>query len=361
MTKDELGELIDKSNAYYSICSLIDNNRGRKVIIRPSGVQTFLANRLAWATAQLLGLFFDGNDSTHTGTALHIAADHFYQNKIQGKVATFKECMLVSARVIRYICKANERYSIYCEAKRLFVQYFEHALLQNPLYSEMPCGIELDEWLEVKGTLDRIEVDEYGEHIVVDIKTSASNVYGTKVEEPTELVELKSQKTLFEKNIKEQFKSLNSEKRLKKTSDERKVEIEKEIQKLENELELQLSLFNEKIKPLEDEVAHQQYLNDCIAAKAKYGFQLAIYAMLYQIETGVEIHKARIELLVKTKEPKLRVFEFELDDLKVKVDAILLHIKEVLEYWNNGVPASVLFGFNPESFRGSELKEFLDF
>ena len=69
MTKDELGELIDKSNAYYSICSLIDNNRGRKVIIRPSGVQTFLANRLAWATAQLLGLFFDGNDSTHTGTA----------------------------------------------------------------------------------------------------------------------------------------------------------------------------------------------------------------------------------------------------------------------------------------------------
>ena len=121
MTKDELGELIDKSNAYYSICSLIDNNRGRKVIIRPSGVQTFLANRLAWATAQLLGLFFDGNDSTHTGTALHIAADHFYQNKIQGKVATFKECMLVSARAIRYMCKANERYSIYCDAKRLFV------------------------------------------------------------------------------------------------------------------------------------------------------------------------------------------------------------------------------------------------
>ena len=54
-------------------------------------------------------------------------------------------------------------------------------------------------------------------------------------------------------------------------------------------------------------------------------------------------------------------FLIELDDLKVKVDAILLHIKEVLEYWNNGVPASVLFGFNPESFRGSELKEFLDF
>ena len=135
----------------------------------------------------------------------------------------------------------------------------------------------------------------------------------------------------------------------------------KEIQKLENELELQLSLFNEEIKPFEDEIAHQQHLNDCIAAKAKYGFQLAIYAMLYQIETGVEIHKARIELLVKTKEPKLRVFEFGLDDLKVKVDAILLHIKEVLEYWSNGVPASVLFGFNPESFRGSELKEFLDF
>ena len=93
-------------------------------------------------------------------------------------------------------------------------------------------------------------------------------------------------------------------------------------------------------------------------------FRLLFYyckIRVYQIETGVEIHKARIELLVKTKEPKLRVFEFELDDLKVKVDAILLHIKEVLEYWNNGVPASVLFGFNPESFRGSELKEFLDF
>ena len=110
--------------------------------------------------------------------------------------------------------------------------------------------------------------------------------------------------------------------------------------------------YNKKVKESE--------LQECIK---KHYLQTCLYALMYQIEHGIRIDRARIELLVtKEKSEEIQIFEWELtDELFDKADSIYSGmIIPTLEAYLDGVEPSILFRPNPFTFFGSETIDLLE-
>lgn len=121
-----------------------------------------------------------------------------------------------------------------------------------------------------------------------------------------------------------------------------------------------LERLNSEAEPLEEELANQQYENDCLAAKRKHGVQLAAYALLAQIVLGESIDTGVIELVVRYKdEPKTFTYEFDLSEYKLMLDEQLSIMIETIKAYKDGINPKILFRHNAETFRGSELTEMI--
>ena len=113
------------------------------------------------------------------------------------------------------------------------------------------------------------------------------------------------------------------------------------------------------IKKQYDEAIKASQLEECIN---KHYLQTTLYALMYQIQYGVRIDKARIELILKTThEEEIHIFEWDLtDDLFEKADFVYSEmIIPTLEAFLDGTPPSLLFRQNPFSFFGNETNNII--
>ena len=130
-----------------------------------------------------------------------------------------------------------------------------------------------------------------------------------------------------------------------------------EILKINN----RLSILEEKSAPLFASYQAEKNLADLEACKQQYGFQVALYSLMYMIVHGVEIKKVRLEIIVKTKVPTIQIFEWELDNetLRSAEEAIQM-VVSTIEAFYDGVSSSLLFRPNPYTFYGSETNKFIN-
>lgn len=410
--------------ANYSIYELLEESRQNPIVIRPSSITEFFDNSLSWAAKQILGIIFPNPAEAIIGSALHYAAELGFRKIKSCEAFSLEEGLTAIALYIKEQWKFVEEESLtqeetINEAQRLFRVYYPliprqaDSVLVTEERFEVPVDQERNIW--VVGTVDRIEECDEG-LCVVDIKTTKNAIYGEKAQEPEELTKLKESlknvqadikalkikapkhllnqillrkvvdrlKNLLAKN-EETVKNLqNNIKAAKKAKDEefvqqmqeelknRKALVSKLKRRLKNREELLAKLpqyeelkrmeqeLQEKITPLQEEVDRQQYFNDCEVAKKRYGLQLAAYALLFEIATGRKVQRGRVELVLRQKEAKVKIYEFDINDLKIKVDRAIEQILKVLKAFKDGVDSEILFRLNPNTFRGQELTKLLE-
>ncbi len=77
---------------------------------------------------------------------------------------------------------------------------------------------------------------------------------------------------------------------------------------------------------------------------------------------GIEIKKAKIEVIVRTKKgPEIQIFEWDLDDEALdKANNALQMVIQTIEAYFDGVEPSLLFRPNPFTFYGTETNDLLE-
>jgi len=409
---------------HHTIYELLSESMQNPIVIRPSSINEFFDNSLSWAAKQILGVIFPSSPEAIIGSALHYAVELGFRRLKSGETFSLEDGLSAIALYIKEQWKFVEEESLtqeetINEAQRLFRIYYPLIPRQadSVLVAEERFEVPLDEerniW--VAGTVDRVEECDEG-LCVVDIKTTKNAIYGEKAQEPKELIELKESlkkvqmdikalkikapkhllnqillrkvvdrlKNLLAKN-EEAVKNLqNNIKEAKKAKDEEFVQQMQEelknkkalVSKLKRRLKNREELLNklpqyeelkrveqelqDKIAPLQEEVDRQQHLTDCEKAKERYGLQLAAYALLFEIATGKKVNRGKIELILRQKKAKLKIYEFDIEDLKIKVDRAIEQIMKVLKAFKDGVDPEILFRLNPNTFRGQELTKLLE-
>lgn len=414
MTLENLKQEVTSLKGIYS---LLDETRNARKVWkhRASSTTSFLANPLHYALAQGLGVNFGATDKTIVGTAVHSAVDYAYNNPSKGVISATKELIKTINEELKnlQIGLVVDVEAIKKEAFRLFKLYYNEVLIHN-----RNTFVASEEYLEVNvpvgmyknpnnfgkimltGTFDRLYKDSQGNFILGDLKTSAKKISGS-VEKSKELQDfeaeigsLQESKKEYEKLI---SKFLNAETKCREIMEEKaQVQIafndaklngkatkalENKLEKLNSEFEKwcdnlerleeaekKIIIINEKLLKLQEESeplfkAYEVEKNkaELEACKQQYGFQVALYSLMYMIVHGIEIKKTRLEIIVKTKVPQIQIFEWELDDdtLRKAEDAIQM-VVSTIEAFYNGVDSSLLFRPNPYTFYGSETNEFIN-
>lgn len=415
MTLETLKNIVSSQGDIYK---LIDQERNNKKVWkhRASSTTSFLANPLHYALAQGLGINFGNTDKTIIGTAVHSAVDFAYSNPNINVISAIKELIkTVNIEIINLqaslIDKVDEKV-IKKEAYKLFIAYYNEILLLNRdnfvaseqyLEVNVPLGMYKNPnnfgRIILTGTFDRLYKDNDG-FILGDLKTSSKRISGIcdKSQElqdfEAEIGSLEKSKDEFEKII---IKFQNAEAKLSefklendKTQDafndaklnnkatkalENKIvklnsEIEKWTENLERKIEAEnrvldienkLLYLKDKSKSIFSLYENEKNLADLESCKQQYGFQVALYSLMYMIVHGIEIKKVRLEIIIKNKVPTIQIFEWKLDDetLKVAEEAIQM-VVSTIEAFYDGVSSSLLFRPNPYTFYGSETNEFIN-
>lgn len=109
------------------------------------------------------------------------------------------------------------------------------------------------------------------------------------------------------------------------------------------------------LPPLYDRWEAEKIESDLFKAKEQHGQQLAFYALLQMILFGRKITHLRIENMVKTEQPYLQIFEWELTDYEMQKaeEQIRVFVKR-LEMFIEGVDPLVLFPVDNMSWIGTE-------
>lgn len=414
MTLETLNSMVSSQG---DIFKLIDQERNNKKVWkhRASSTTSFLANPLHYALAQGLGVNFGNTDKTIIGTAVHSAVDFAYSNPNRNVISAIKELIkTVNIEMINLQASLIDKVdvkSIKNEAYRLFVTYYNDILLFNRdifvgseqyLEVNVPLGMYKNPnnfgRIMLTGTFDRLYKDKDG-FILGDLKTSSKRISGAceKSQElqdfEAEIGSLEKTKDEFEKTIIKfqnaeiklsEFK-LESEKtqyafndaklnnKATKALENKLVKLNSEIEKwtenLEKKIEAEskvLSLENkllclkDKSQSISNLYENEKKLADLEACKQQYGFQVALYSLMYMIVHGIEIKKVRLEIIIKNKIPTIQIFEWKLDEetLKVAEEAIQM-VVSTIEAFYDGVSSSLLFRPNPYIFYGSETNEFI--
>ncbi len=415
MTLENLREVVSSQKDIYN---LLDEARENKKVWkhRASSTTSFLANPLHYALAQGLGVFFGSTDKTLIGTAVHSAVDYAYSNPNKGVFGAIKGLIKSVNEELKNLQKdlvgKVDSKELKKEAFKLFKTYYNEVLLFNRnsfvaseeyLEVDVPLGMYKNPnnfgKIMLTGTFDRLYKDNDG-FILGDLKTSANKINGSceKSQElqnfEAEIVSLEKLKLELEKTT---SKFINAENNCKQIMDEKaqiqiainnaklnnkatkalenklaklESEFEKWIENLERLVEAEneilkinnrLSILEEKSAPLFASYQAEKNLADLEACKQQYGFQVALYSLMYMIVHGVEIKKVRLEIIVKTKVPTIQIFEWELDNetLRSAEEAIQM-VVSTIEAFYDGVSSSLLFRPNPYTFYGSETNKFIN-
>ena len=414
-------ELLNKVNSQKELFELIEQSRKTKKMLRhrASSTNTFLSNPLHYALSTCLGINFGGNEKTLFGTIVHEAVDYHYTNQNHRKGLAIKTLVLKAIEENQKIHNPlddNDLKQIIRRAVRAFKKYRrEIAIYNEVIHSELYLQVEVptknpDNQGKIlfSGTFDRL-YRENGKFILGDLKTSALRINAKGVEKSNQLIDyefqIKEQREKianFEKSLK---KFANSEEKLKELNKNFDVEtlkfddavknkkaskaIQNRVEKLERDISLwesnlqtltiseigitaalnQISKIEKEMKPVKkiyDDAIKESELKECIE---KHYLQVCLYALMYQIQHGIRIDRARIELIVRKDSKKgikheseeIQIFEWELtDELFEKADYIYSGmIIPTLEAFLDGTPASILFRQNPFSFFGNETNEIL--
>lgn len=394
MRLSNLKETLSSSSEHpmVQMWSMIEASANNHITIRPSGVVSFLDNSLAWAMQQIVGVHSGSSLATVLGTAVHAAAEFGYKSIIEENyLPTVEECTPA------IILSLNEEYrwleepemtleEMVAEAVRLFTVYHAEVMpFASPVAAEANFVLEAWEGIRLAGTTDRIERRPDGSLAITDIKTSAKNLSGEKVEGSDELKamkqKLKELNKLGERHapnydaFKENGKYVKEIQRklgLKKTTEEEKAMLQVDLEEaeatqaeLQGEIDKWLEGVQEERDQLQAEidriapdVEKRQYEADCLAAMHKHGLQLASYAFLYEAATGQTIDWGRIEVIIKyDPTPVVKILEFPLHIYKRECAMAVDLMVETIQALRAGTPARLLFRMNPETFRGSELTD----
>lgn len=410
MTVDELLNKIDTKEDLYT---LLRQNKKKILKHRASSTNTFLANPLHYALSTCLGVIFGGNNKTLFGTIVHEGVDYYYTNK---------DCRIglsIRALVLKAIeenpkinnpLEEKELKLLIKRAVRVFKKYYREIAVDNEVLAS-------EEYLEVKvpvqnpenegkiifaGTFDRLYKKD-GLYILGDLKTSSMRIGAKDVEKSSELIKFEQQIKQLEqqifslnkdikkfyyakKNLEEIIENLENEKvkcEDAKNNGRAFKAIQNKVEKLEKDkllwesnlqtllaskegvrlINLQIQELKEKMSPYQNEYnekVKESELQECIK---KHYLQTCLYALMYQIEHGIRIDRARIELLVtKEKSEEIQIFEWDLtDELFDKADSIYSGmIIPTLEAYLDGIEPSILFRPNPFTYFGSETIDLLE-
>lgn len=412
-----LAELKEKVSSVDDIYELLRNARNSKKVWthRGSSTTTFLANPLHYAIQQGLGLEFQGNEKTLFGSSVHEAIDYAYKHP------THRVGLAIRTLIEKALCIYNgmtlevqNTFNIadtIKEAIKAFKLYKKEVIPFNRMVASeqfMELIVPLDFLknplnegkIKLAGTLDRVyEVD--GVYELGDTKTSSSKI-SAKVEKSEELIKWEYKKGALVKQIESYEKTIkkfvNAEVKINefgkqlvenkaaledsKANGKATKAIENKIDKLyrdiatwEENLEDKTIATNaisiikkdiekqeEKFKPLLEEyqaLKKEADLKECIK---RHNLQVAFYAILYMILYGIEIKKAKIEVIVRTKKgPEIQIFEWDLDDEALdKANNALQMVIQTIEAYFDGVEPSLLFRPNPFTFYGTETNDLLE-
>lgn len=410
MTVDELLNKIDTKEDLYT---LLRQNKKKILKHRASSTNTFLANPLHYALATCLGVIFGGNNKTLFGTIVHEAVDYYYTNR-DSRIGLSIRALVFKAieenPKINNPLEEKELKLLIKRAIRVFKKYYREIAVDNEVLAS-------EEYLEVKvpvqnpenegkiifaGTFDRLYKKD-GLYILGDLKTSSMRIGAKDVEKSAELIkfelqikQLEQQIFSLNKDIKKFFYAKKNLEEITENLENEKVKcedaknngrsfkaIQNKVEKLEKDkllwesnlqtllaskegvrlINLQIQELKEQMTPYQEEYnkkVKESELQECIK---KHYLQTCLYALMYQIEHGIRIDRARIELLVtKEKSEEIQIFEWELtDELFDKADSIYSGmIIPTLEAYLDGVEPSILFRPNPFTYFGSETIDLLE-
>ncbi len=409
----KVDELLTKIETKENLYTLLRQNKKKILKHRASSTNTFLANPLHYALATCLGVIFGGNNKTLFGTIVHEAVDYYYTNRDNRIGLSIRALVLKAIEEnpkINNPLEEKELKLLIKRAVRVFKKYYKEIAIHNEVLAS-------EEYLEIKvpvenpendgkiifaGTFDRLYKKD-GLYILGDLKTSSMRIGAKGVEKSAELIKFEQQIKQLEQQIftlnKDIKKFFNAKKNLEEIIDNLENEkikfedakskgnafkaIQNKVEKLERdkllwESNLQtllasregVKLINLHIQELKtnmspyqneyDEKVKESELEECIK---KHYLQTCLYALMYQIEHGIRIDRARIELLVtKEKSEEIQIFEWDLtDELFDKADSIYSGmIIPTLEAYLNGVEPSLLFRPNPFTYFGSETIDLLE-
>lgn len=395
MRMSKLKEILTASkhqHPLHTVWGMMEEAANNHITIRPSGIVEFLDNPFSWAVKQIVGVISPSSEATVLGTAVHAAAEFGYRAILDNQgLPSVSECAFAIDESLKSEYKWLENPSMTieqmtAEAIRLFTVYHAEVMPNaNPLAAEANFVLEAWEQIKLAGTTDRIEKRADGSLAITDIKTSAKNLSGEKVDGSDELKamrqRLKELNKLSERHapdydaLKENGKIVKDIQRklgLKKTTEEEKATLQVDLEEaeatqaeLQGEVDKWLEGVQEERDQLQAEidriapdVEQRQYQSDCLAAMHKHGLQLASYAFLYEAATGQTIDWGRIEVIIKYDPiPVVKVLEFPLAVYKRECAMAVDLMVETIEALRAGTPARLLFRMNPETFRGSELTD----
>lgn len=184
--------------------------------------------------------------------------------------------------------------------------------------------------------------------------------------------EIKSFIVEQEKLLEEKEKEKKPTTRVSKKIDTQKTELEKWETHLKNfesaisqkdQIDIRLSELDKLIKPLKREYAIEKQKADLAVAKKRYGHQLAFYAIgaMATNKDFANIKKLRVEVVIKTEEPYVQVFEWDLteeiiDEVAELIKTIISNIELVIE----GIDPLVCFRLASETYIGSDTITLFD-
>lgn len=398
---------------------LASEQRDFKVYLSGSIYTSFYGNSQDYALTKLIKMNNGKNAIMIIGNTVHAGRDYAIKCKLNNQFPSLQECIRVMkgyAKNAYQTIQPDERekrslFSIFLESAKLFRYYFKQVFPTNSsISSEVKMNVDLPlemfrnpsnaKYFAMTGIADSIERNEDGSLTITDLKTSRKKISGY-VEMPKRLKQLTEEKNALYESKKEYAKVIkkfeNAQANLTEAenilTDSRKAfedasskgkatkAIENRITKYEGEFEKwseNLARYNEAVEeddklnqsireiyaiinPLQTEYQKEKDEADLREAKKSHGSQLAHYAICYMFEHGVQPKYARVEQLVKNKEPEHQIFEWEItrEDLLAVQEEILILIG-LTELLLDGVDPMLLFRKNHTGFIGSDTEKFKD-
>jgi len=407
-----------------------------KIWLSGSIYTSFFGNSQDYAIQKIIKVKYLSNANMLLGNMMHIFREKAILEKIaNGKLPDIMYCI---REMKNYLNKEyqfinpddrenNTKVSLFKKAIKMAKKYFYEVLPHNrSISAEVKMNVDLPidifkktsnaKYFAMSGIADSVDLDDDGNIIITDLKTSGKKISG-KCEINPRLEEYLAEKAILEKQIKDNNKSikkfvnaqnnlddanktlieveqklkvvlednllikkdneennkknklkatLSLEKRCVKYKEEKTkwqdhLETLKELQNSNIDILNEIEELNELLQPLEATYNEDKYNADLEACKKAHQSQLVHYAICYMFQYGKTPKKVRVENIVKSTDIEIQIFEWEITrkdmlETQEKIYTIIHLIELVLD----GVDPMLLFRANGTSFIGAETEKFKD-
>lgn len=313
--------------------------------------------------------------------------------------AIYKEVKVICSLFFKNIHPTTSPISVEKRLKYQLVDETDRPLniLLSGQYDWMEEGIMVDlktsRFNIMSETLVDETLEEYKDELKALQKKMAKDDKEKQLEQNVKDANLKPSKTELQESLEFQIKESNKILKLKRPTDEEKAQAQEIIDSCEKQLdeefkkiatEQQSAIFTAEvqlkayvssieaqaqrriekleliIQPLQEDLDRRQHFNDSKIAKKKHGKQLALYALLEMLINGRKIVTGRVVLFLRNKIPRVRVFEFNIEDEIKRLVGEISDIVELINLWRSGTPSRILFRANHDTYIGSELMNILE-